>query len=159
MWYVDFIHGMDAMKESVSVDLDRFLKAQEGSYERAFDELCAGKKQSHWMWFIFPQLRGLGHSRLAQLYGISSLAEAKSYLQHPVLGVRLRRCTEAVIAVSGRTLHQIFGSPDDLKFRSSMTLFALVSEGEPLFREALDKYCSGTLDPATINRANRLKSA
>jgi uncharacterized protein (DUF1810 family) len=145
------------MEEGGLFDLDRFLKAQEDAFERAFDELCAGEKQSHWMWFIFPQLRGLGHSRLAQLYGICSLAEARTYLQHPVLGLRLRRCTEVVMAVSGRTLQQVFGSPDDLKFRSSMTLFALASENEPMFREALDKYCNGTMDPATKGLLKKMK--
>jgi uncharacterized protein (DUF1810 family) len=130
-------------------DLERFLNAQEGVFDRAFDELCAGEKQSHWMWFVFPQLRGLGHSPMAQRYGIHSLDEARAYLQHPVLGLRLRRCTEAVLAVPDRSLRQIFGTPDDLKFRSSMTLFSLASEEEPIFHEALDKYCSGTMDRAT----------
>ena len=145
------------MEERGLFDLDRFLKAQEEAFERAFEELCAGEKQSHWMWFIFPQLQGLGRSPMAQRYGIWSLDEARAYLQHPVLGLHLRRCTEAAMAVSGRTLQQIFGSPDDLKFRSSMTLFALASEEEPMFREALDKYCNGTMDPATIGLLKKTK--
>ena len=102
------------------------------------------------MWFVFPQLRGLGHSSLAQRYGISGIEEAKAYLQHPVLGRRLRRCVEAVLCVPDRTLRQIFGSPDDLKFRSSMTLFALADGGQLLFQEALDCYCDGMMDPRTV---------
>ena len=103
------------------------------------------------MWFIFPQLRGLGHSSTAQFYGISSLGEARAYLAHPVLGPRLIRCTETVLAVGGRSLHAIFGSPDDLKFCSSMTLFALAAgESESVFRQALVRYCSGRKDERTV---------
>ena len=138
------------MNERTAFDLDRFLIAQEPAFDTALDELHAGSKRSHWMWFVFPQLRGLGHSSLAQRYGISGIEEAKAYLQHPVLGRRLRRCVEAVLCVPDRSLRQIFGSPHDLKFRSSMTLFALADGGEPHFQEALDRYCDGIMDPRTL---------
>jgi uncharacterized protein (DUF1810 family) len=138
------------MNERTAFDPERFLKAQELAFDTALDELHAGSKQTHWMWFVFPQLRGLGRSSLAQRYAISGIEEAKAYLQHPVLGRRLRRCVEAVLGVPDRTLRQIFGSPDDIKFRSSMTLFALADGGEPLFQEALDRYCDGVMDPVTL---------
>ena len=131
-------------------DLNHFLEAQEPVIETALRELRAGSKQSHWMWFVFPQLKGLGRSSMAQQYGIASLEEAGAYLQHPVLGDRLRKCVEAVLAVHGPSLHQIFGSPDNLKFCSSMTLFALADGGEPIFQEALDRYCDGIMDPKTV---------
>jgi uncharacterized protein (DUF1810 family) len=103
------------------------------------------------MWFIFPQLRGLGHSAMAEFYGIGSLAEARAYLAHPLLGLRLILCTETVLALQGRSLHGIFGSPDDLKFRSSMTLFSLATgKGESAFRQAVDRYCDGRLDDRTV---------
>lgn len=131
--------------------LDRFVWAQEGVIDRAVAELEAGEKQSHWMWFVFPQMRGLGMSPMAQRYGIASLDEAQAYLAHPLLGERLRRCTRAVLDVEGRTLHDIFGSPDDMKFRSSMTLFTLAAaDTDPLFREALDRYCGGRMDERTL---------
>ncbi|WP_373505734.1 DUF1810 domain-containing protein [Aestuariivirga sp.] len=138
------------MAQKIVFDLDRFLKAQESVFETALVELHAGAKQSHRMWFVFPQLRGLGRSSLAQRYGISGLEEARAYLAHPILGLRLRRCVEAVLGVPDRSLRQIFGSPDDIKFRSSMTLFALADGGEPLFQEALDCYCDGIMDPRTV---------
>ena len=138
------------MNERKAFDPERFLKAQELAFDTALDELHAGSKQTHWMWFVFPQLRGLGRSSLAQRYAISGIEEANAYLQHPVLGRRLRRCVEAVLGVPDRILRQIFGSPDDIKFRSSMTLFALADGGEPLFQEALDRYCDGVMDPLTL---------
>ena len=107
--------------------LNRFVTAQAPVFAAALDELKAGRKQSHWMWFVFPQLRGLGHSAMAEFYGISSLAEARAYLAHPLLGPRLILCTETVLALQGRSVHAIFGSPDDLKFCSSMTLFAIAT--------------------------------
>src|SRR4051812_12574295 len=113
------------MPDADHFDLERFVTAQASAFATALDELKAGRKRSHWMWFIFPQLRGLGHSPMAQFYGISSLAEARAYLAHPRLGPRLILCTETVLAVEGRSVHAIFGSPDDMKFRSSMILFAL----------------------------------
>jgi uncharacterized protein (DUF1810 family) len=131
-------------------DFDRFVNAQEPVFDTVLLELLSGLKRSHWMWFVFPQLRGLGRSPTARHYGIDTLAEARAYLDHPVVGPRLRQCVEAVLAVSGRSLHEIFGSPDDLKFRSSMTLFALASGGEPLFFQALHRYCGDVRDPVTL---------
>jgi uncharacterized protein (DUF1810 family) len=131
-------------------DLERFVEAQDRVYEEVRRELAAGRKMTHWMWFVFPQLRGLGHSATAQYYGIASRNEAASYLQHPVLGPRLRECVGLVLAVDGATAHAIFGSPDDLKFRSSMTLFAAAAPPEPLFQSALDKYFEGNPDPVTL---------
>jgi uncharacterized protein (DUF1810 family) len=132
-------------------DLERFVAAQKGVFSALLAELKAGRKRTHWMWFVFPQLRGLGHSSMAQLYGIGSLQEARAYLGHPLLGPRLLLCTRTVIELKDGSLHQIFGSPDDMKFRSSMTLFALAS-ADPVspFRQALDRWCGGTLDPQTL---------
>lgn len=132
-------------------DLDRFITAQEDVIADALAELHAGQKRSHWMWFVFPQLRGLGVSPTAQRFGIADLAEARAYLEHPLLGRRLVACTKAVLAIEGRSLHQIFGSPDDMKFISSMTLFAMASdETESAFRVALYQYGGGALDPRTV---------
>ena len=133
------------------MSLERFARAQEGVYPRALAELKAGKKQSHWMWFIFPQIAGLGHSAMAQMYAIQSLKEAHAYLAHPLLGPRLRECCQAVMAVEGKSAHDIFGSPDDLKFRSSLTLFDLASPND-IFQAALDKYFSGDGDPLTLQK-------
>ena len=132
-------------------DLRRFVEAQASVYDMALDEMESGQKRSHWMWFIFPQLRGLGRSPTAQMYGVDSLAEARAYLANPLLGARLRECVEAALAHGGRPLIDIFGSPDDLKFRSSMTLFARAAgPGEPLFQTAIDQLCGGRADPATL---------
>lgn len=132
-------------------DLNRFTAAQEDVIADALAELHAGQKRSHWMWFVFPQLRGLGVSPTAHRFGIADLAEAQAYLEHPLLGRRLVACTKAVLAIEGRTLRQIFGSPDDMKFISSMTLFATASdETESIFRVALDRYGGGELDPRTV---------
>ena len=130
-------------------DLERFITAQAPIYDRVVAELQAGRKTSHWMWFIFPQLRSLGRSPTALRFGIASLQEAIAYWQEPVLGARLKKCTELVVAVESKTLHEIFGSPDDLKFRSSMTLFEQAAPDEPLFARALDKYYRGERDSAT----------
>ena len=132
-------------------DLQRFVTAQTPLYPQACAELAAGAKASHWMWFVFPQLKGLGHSPMAQHYGIASLAEAQAYWQHPVLGARLRQCTELMLAVQGKTALQILGSPDNLKFHSSMTLFARAAPDEPMFAQALQKYFGGRADPATLD--------
>lgn len=135
--------------------LERFVEAQNGVYDRVCAELRAGRKQSHWMWFIFPQLQGLGSSEMAMRYAISSIEEAHAYLEHPTLGARLRECTALVLAVQGRTAEQIFGYPDYLKFHSSVTLFAqaaTMSEEDLVFSQALDKYFSGKEDPATMQR-------
>lgn len=133
-------------------DLQRFVTAQSGVYERALAELRRGRKESHWMWFVFPQIAGLGHSPTAQTYAIRSLDEARAYLAHPVLGPRLRQCAGTANAVEGRTAHDIFGSPDDLKFRSSMTLFAAAAPEEPAFRQALQQYFAGAGDPRTMEK-------
>jgi len=129
--------------------LQRFVDAQQGVYAQVCTELAAGCKRSHWMWFVFPQLKGLGRSATAQHYGIASKAEAQAYWAHPLLGPRLKQCTDLVLAVDGRSAQQIFGPPDDLKFRSSMTLFAQAT-GEPVFTRALQKYFDGEADPRTI---------
>jgi uncharacterized protein (DUF1810 family) len=113
-------------------------------------ELRAGRKDSHWMWYVFPQIAGLGLSAMAQTYAIASLAEARAYLEHPVLGDRLVDCVAAVVGVKGRSAHQIFGSPDDVKFRSSLTLFAQAAPDQPLFRRALELYFDGEPDPRTL---------
>jgi uncharacterized protein (DUF1810 family) len=133
-----------------SFDLERFVDAQKDQYPQVLRELTAGRKTSHWMWYIFPQIQGLGSSFTAQKYAISSPEEARAYLEHPVLGARLRECTERVLAVQGRSAHAIFGSPDDLKFRSCMTLFARTAEDPQLFEEALAKYYGGEPDPLTL---------
>jgi uncharacterized protein (DUF1810 family) len=131
-------------------DLRRFLDAQAPVYQRVLAELRHGWKQSHWMWFIFPQLAGLGHSAMARKFAIASRDEALAYLDHGVLGPRLRECTALVNAVEGRTIREILGSPDDLKFCSSMTLFGAVSS-DPEFAEAIAKFYGGTLDRRTLD--------
>lgn len=131
-------------------DLQRFVDAQSGVYQTALAELRAGAKRSHWMWFVFPQLAGLGSSPMAQRYAIGSLDEARAYLAHPVLGPRLRDCTRAANAVEGRSAREIFGSPDDLKFRSCMTLFNEAAPEEADFRRAIDRYFDGAPDTATL---------
>jgi uncharacterized protein (DUF1810 family) len=131
--------------------LERFVEAQDGVYERVCEELRQGEKRSHWMWFIFPQIRGLGRSPMAERFAIGSLEEARAYLAHSVLGERLRECTLLVNAVEGRAAIEIFGEPDDLKFCSSMTLFARAGDGA-VFREALEKYFGGNEDEGTVER-------
>lgn len=134
-------------------NLERFVEAQDAVYAQALEELRAGKKRSHWMWFIFPQLAGLGTSAMAQRYAIRSREEATAYLNHSVLGPRLRECAETVNGLAGRTLEGIFGCPDNLKFRSSMTLFAAcATAGDDVFRKALEKYCDGIPDSRTLAR-------
>ncbi len=133
-------------------DLGRFVAAQNPVYERVRPELRAGRKSSDWMWFVFPQIAGLGVSPMARRYAISSLAEAAAYLADPVLGARLRECTALVLAIEGRGIGEIFGYPDDLKFRSSMTLFGRAAPGERLFSQALEKYFPDGPDPATLDR-------
>jgi uncharacterized protein (DUF1810 family) len=137
-------------------DLNRFLSAQEGVYERALKELKAGEKRTHWMWFIFPQIEGLGHSPTAKRYSIKSLEEAREYLNHPVLGKRLLECTEAVVALRSGSLSEILGYPDDLKFKSSMTLFEKIAGPGSLFSAALEKYCHGERDGATLSLLERI---
>jgi uncharacterized protein (DUF1810 family) len=130
-------------------DLQRFVDAQAPLYQRVLAELRQGQKQTHWMWFIFPQLAGLGHSPMARRFALASREEARAYLDHGVLGGRLRECTALVNAVEGKTIREILGSPDDLKFCSSMTLFAAVSP-DPEFAAAIAKFCGGIPDPKTL---------
>lgn len=136
--------------------LQRFVDAQASVFDSVCAELRQGRKTGHWMWFIFPQLKGLGFSPMAQYYGIASLAEAESYLEHPILGPQLLDCTRLVNLIEGRSLRHVFGTPDDLKFRSSMTLFAHATSENAIFLEALNKFCSGNFDPATLNLLNTL---
>ena len=135
---------------SESWNLDRFVAAQAGVFETALAELTAGRKRTHWMWFIFPQLRGLGLSPTAQFYGVGSLAEASAYLSHPLLGPRLEDAVAAVLTCPAQSLHAIFGSPDDLKFRSSMTLFSVAGPDGP-YQSALDRWCGGEPDQRTLD--------
>jgi uncharacterized protein (DUF1810 family) len=136
-------------------ELQRFVEAQDRVYSRVVTELRAGRKTSHWMWFIFPQIAGLGSSPMAQRYAIRSLAEATAYLEHGVLGTRLRECTELVLAVQNRDISDIFGYPDDLKFHSSMTLFALADGAPPLFSAAIERYFNGEPDVKTLELLGR----
>jgi uncharacterized protein (DUF1810 family) len=131
-------------------DLQRFVAAQDAVYDAVRAELSAGRKASHWMWFVFPQLRSLGRSATAQRFGIESRDEALAYWRHPVLGRRLKECTALVLATQGRTVHEIFGAPDDLKFRSCMTLFAAVAPDEPVFGQALARFFDAEPDPRTL---------
>lgn len=131
-------------------DLGRFVTAQDGVYERALAELSSGRKRSHWIWFIFPQIDGLGHSPTARFYAIKSLEEAKAYLAHPLLGARLEQCAEAALDIDGRSVTEIFGYPDDVKLRSSMTLFAFISGAESVYEQVLEKFFSGHRDPLTL---------
>jgi uncharacterized protein (DUF1810 family) len=132
--------------------LERFVQAQEPVFERVMAELRGGQKTSHWMWFVFPQIEGLGHSPTARRFALSSRAEAEAYLRHPVLGPRLRECTRLVNAVEGRSIEEIFGYPDHLKFRSCVTLFAHATGDNQVFVDALGKYFGGEYDPLTLDR-------
>jgi uncharacterized protein (DUF1810 family) len=134
-----------------SHDLERFVEAQEagGTFDRALRELRAGRKTSHWMWFVFPQVAGLGHSSMAQAYAVASLDEARDYLAHPVLGPRLRECAAAVLAHTDRSAEQIFGGVDALKLRSSMTLFARADPEQPAFQAVLEAFYAGEPDGRT----------
>jgi uncharacterized protein (DUF1810 family) len=131
-------------------DLNRFVRAQEGVYERALAEIRGGRKQSHWMWYVFPQFDGLGFSPTSRRYAIKSVAEAQAYLSHPVLGPRLAECAEAALRIQGRTVLELFGSPDDLKLRSCATLFAHVSPPGSVFDRLLEKYFQGEPDGKTL---------
>ncbi|MBR0735473.1 DUF1810 domain-containing protein [Bradyrhizobium liaoningense] len=139
-------------------DLKRFVQAQDPVYRDVQGELARGRKQTHWMWFVFPQVAGLGLSAMSQRYAIGSRAEAEAYLAHPILGGRLSECTRLVLAVQGRTINTILGAPDDAKFRSSMTLFDAVSD-EPIFAEALARYFAGERDEATLEILSKLDRA
>ena len=130
-------------------DLERFVAAQEGVYETALAELRAGRKRSHWMWFVFPQIAGLGLSETSRRYAISSLEEARAYLAHPILGARLRECARILTEVEGMTAADVFGPVDAMKLRSSMTLFARAAPEDQLFRDVLERYFGGVADDAT----------
>jgi uncharacterized protein (DUF1810 family) len=143
----------DANQHGSAVDpfnLSRFVQAQEGAYEQALNEIKNGRKQSHWMWYIYPQFDGLGFSSMSRRYSIKSIAEAKAYLSHPVLGPRLVECTEAALRLEELSAFEIFSSPDDMKLRSCATLFASVSPGESVFHRLLEKYFQGRLDDETL---------
>jgi len=133
-------------------NLQRFVSAQEPVFEQVVSELRQGSKRTHWIWFIFPQIEGLGHSQTARKFSLSSLQEAQAYINHSLLGQRLRECTHLVNLVKGRSIDEIFGYPDDLKFRSSMTLFANATSDNAVFKDALQKYFNGQFDPLTIER-------
>ena len=145
---------MTAMETDDRYDLQRFVAAQDagGTYQAALTELRAGRKTSHWMWFVFPQIAGLGYSPTSRTFAITSLAEARAYLAHPVLGARLTECAGVLAGLRGRTAEQIFGVIDELKLCSSMTLFARAAPGEPVFGQVLDQYFDGRPDPATEER-------
>jgi uncharacterized protein (DUF1810 family) len=133
-------------------NLQRFVDAQEPIYERVLRELRTGRKESHWIWFVFPQIAGLGHSPTSVRFALSSLEEASAYLAHPILGPRLRECATIAVEVEGRTAVDVFGSVDAMKFRSSMTLFAKASPEDDVFKQCIDKYFAGAPDPATLAR-------
>jgi uncharacterized protein (DUF1810 family) len=144
------------MSQRNSFDLQRFVVAQAPAFDAALKELRSGRKQTHWMWFVFPQMRGLGHSSLAEFYGIASLDEARTYLAHELLGMRLVQCTETVLHTQASSLYAIFGSPDDMKFKSCMTLFSVAAdEPDNLFLEALQRWCDGSLDERTLALISR----
>ncbi len=143
------------MSNNDPYNLNRFLSAQQKMYGTALAELRNGSKQSHWMWFIFPQIAGLGHSPTSQYYSIKSADEARQYLHHPILGVRLLECARTLLDLKGKSASEIFGFPDDLKLRSSMTLFASVADSEPAFEDVLDQYFDGERDQRTLDLLER----
>lgn len=132
-------------------DLNRFLEAQERDFETAFSEIRSGRKHSHWMWYIFPQIAGLGFSSTSKFYAIKDVSEAEDFLKHPILGERLLKISNALLDINGKTAHEIFGSPDDTKLKSSMTLFGALDESDPVFRRVLDKYFDGDQDRRTLD--------
>ena len=138
------------MRDADPFDLKRFVDAQDRVYPAVLGELASGRKESHWMWFVFPQIAGLGQSPTTVKFAISSLEEASAFLSHPVLGPRLRECAALTLTVEGRTARQIFGPVDEMKFRSSMTLFARAAPEAAVFRQCLDRYFGGVPDPATL---------
>ncbi len=141
---------MNSHSKKDEFDLERFVTAQAPVYHQALAELRDGAKRSHWMWFVFPQMAGLGRSTMAQHYGIVSLGEARAYLRHPVLGPRLEECVETMLSHGNRTAHEILGSPDDFKFRSCLTLFVAADPTVPSFRQALYQFYGGETDPRTL---------
>jgi uncharacterized protein (DUF1810 family) len=147
----------DTVDRGDSFDLGRFISAQKEIYESALAELRGGRKRTHWMWFIFPQIDGLAYSTTSKHYAIKSIEEARQYLNHPLLGARLLECAETVLAVEGRSISEIFGYPDDLKLKSSMTLFSYVAGPRSVFVRALDKYFRGEQDVKTLDILEKLK--
>lgn len=143
---------MSQTLQAARPDLSRFIEAQTAVYDTALAELNRGQKTSHWMWFVFPQIAGLGHSPTARFYALAGVDEARAYLAHPVLGPRLVEAVEAILALPGRDAGAVFGSPDDLKLRSCLTLFRAADPDEPAFQQALDKYFGGQADPLTLER-------
>jgi uncharacterized protein (DUF1810 family) len=141
-----------------TIDLSRFTSAQENIYDTVLAELSNGRKRSHWMWYIFPQIDGLGYSATSKHYAIKSLEEARQYLNHPVLGKRLLECAEAVFSIEGRSISEIFGYPDNLKLKSSMTLFAYVAAPCSVFSRILEKYFNGEQDALTLKISEKLKT-
>lgn len=148
----------DTISSNDPFDLSRFTSAQEKNYHSAIAELKRGHKRTHWMWYVFPQVDGLAKSTTAKYYAIKSIEEARQYLNHPILATRLLECAEAVLAVRGRSVSQIFGSPDDLKLKSSMTLFAYLAAEPSLFVRILDKYFDGERDVKTLHILEKLKN-
>ncbi len=144
------LNSNDSRREDDPYDLNRFLRAQEIDYEQVVSEIRSGRKRSHWMWYVFPQIDGLGFSPLSKLYSIKSLGEAGAYLAHAVLGPRLVECAEAVVSIEGRSATEVFGSPDDLKLKSCATLFACVSPPGSVFDRLLGKYYRGLRDGKTL---------
>ena len=147
------------MSETDPFDLARFIKAQAAVYPTVLEELSRGAKSSHWIWFIFPQLRGLGRSETARRFGLASIEEARAYLAHPVLGGRLRECVALMNAVEGKSAFEILGPPDDLKFRSCLTMFSMAAPDEPAFAEGLERYFAGKPDPATLDLLSQRPAA
>lgn len=145
----------NATTSSDPFDLQRFVSAQAPVYDTVLAELRGGRKRTHWMWFIFPQIDGLGYSSTSKYYAIKSREEARHYLNHPVLGKRLHECATAILGIEGRSAHDIFGSPDDMKLKSSMTLFAAVAPEDPVFAQVLDKYFQGQRDRRTLDLLDR----
>ena len=148
---------MAGAAEADAFDLGRFMAAQQGIFDQALAEVRGGRKRTHWMWFIFPQIDGLGSSSTARFFAIKSIEEAREYLRHPVLGARLHECAEVVLAVEGRSAHEIFGSPDDLKLRSCMTLFESVDGPDSVFGRVLDKYFEDGRDKRTLQILETLR--
>jgi uncharacterized protein (DUF1810 family) len=149
----------DSIDHHDTFNLSRFTSAQEGIYNRVLAELKNGEKRTHWMWFIFPQIDGLGFSSTSKYYAVKSIEEARQYLDHPVLGKRLMECAETVLAVEGRSVSEIFGYPDDMKLKSCMTLFASVPHSHPVFAGVLDKYFHGERDMKTLRLLEQLKKS
>jgi uncharacterized protein (DUF1810 family) len=147
----------DTVDRDDPFDLGRFISAQKGIYESALAELRGGQKRTHWMWFIFPQIDGLAYSTTSKHYAVKSIEEARQYLNHPVLGARLLECAETLLAVEGRSVSEIFGYPDDLKLKSSMTLFSYVADPRSVFVRVLEKYFRGEQDVRTLDLLEKLK--